>query len=517
MAMTTIETTTPAYTRASEIPSSTIDNGAATAVGQSPGAALDRSLVHGLAWTGSIKWAGQLLSWATTIIVARLLTPSDYGLVGMAALYLTLANLLSEFGMGAAVITLRELTQRQIAEINSVSVLFGVGVFCLSGMVASPLAWFFNAPELRLVVIAMSTTFLINGFKTVPSSLMQRDLEFKRIALIDGVQTVVLSLGTLVPALLGFGYWTLVVGAILSAMVATVLTVSQRPFPFARPTFALLRNSLTLSWHVLLQRVSFFAYSDSDFLVVGKLIGRVALGAYNFAWTLANVPIEKVTSLVTAITPAIFSAAQSDRSSLRRYFLGISEGIAYVTLPTTVGLAIVAPELVRLVLGERWLTMVSPLRLLAVYACVRSLTPLLMQLANVIGESRFGARSNVLAAIALPLGFLVGSRWGTAGVAMAWILVHPLVIVIPMTRRIFARLELPFSVYLMALWPAMSGTLVMTLTVLGSQYALSASLSLGTRLAIEIAVGALTYASILVTAHRARLRALLATWKSIRP
>lgn len=514
MAMTRTET---AFTPESEITSAATDNGsAAAAVRLRPGAALDRSLVHGLAWTGSIKWGGQLLSWATTIIVARLLTPSDYGLVGMAAIYLSLANLLSEFGMGAAVITLRELTQRQIAEINSVSVLFGVGVFCLSCMVASPLAWFFNAPELRLVVIAMSTTFLINGFKTVPSSLMQRDLEFKQVALIDGVQTVVLSLGTVIPALLGFGYWTLVVGAILSAMVSTLLTLSQRPSPFAKPSFAPLRNSLTFSWHVLLQRVSFFAYSDSDFLVVGKLIGRVALGAYNFAWTLANVPIEKVTSLVTAVTPGIFSAAQSDRSALRRYLLGISEGIAYVTLPTTIGLAIVAPELVRLVLGERWLTMISPLRLLAVYACVRSLTPLLMQLANVTGESRFGARSNFIAAIALPLSFLIGSRWGTAGVATAWLLVHPLVIVIPMTSRVFARLELPVSEYLRTLWPAISATLVMTLAVLGAQRGLSTSLSLFARLGIEIGVGALSYALILVTAHRARLQAVLATWNGIR-
>jgi PST family polysaccharide transporter len=381
---------------------------------------------------------------------------------------------------------------------------------------ARPLGWFFGTPELPAVVIAMSTTFVISGFRTVPASLLQRDLEFKRLALIDGVQTVVLSLGTLAAALLGFGYWTLVVGAILSAMVSTLLAVVQRPFPFERPSAAPLRQSMTFGGHILLQRLSWFAYSDSDFLVVGKLIGREALGGYTFAWTLANVPIEKVTSLITAVTPAIFSAAQHDRAALRRYLLTISEAIAYITLPTTIGLAFVAPELVQLVLGDRWLSMIAPLQLLALYAGVRSLTPLLMQLANVIDEAGFGARVNFAAAVALPLSFLVGSRWGTTGVALAWMLVHPIAIVVPMTRRVFARLDLRLSTYLIALWPAISATAVMAAAVFAVGTVLPSRISLGARLAAEIVAGAGGYGALLATMHGGRLRSFLATWKAIR-
>src|SRR3989442_11978043 len=88
---------------------------------------LDRSLVHGIAWTSGAKWAGQLLTWASTLIVARLLTPEDYGLVGMASVYLGLITLVSEFGLGAAVITLRALSEEQVAQLNGLSVLFGAG------------------------------------------------------------------------------------------------------------------------------------------------------------------------------------------------------------------------------------------------------------------------------------------------------------------------------------------------------------------------------------------------------
>lgn len=478
--------------------------------------ALDRSLARGLAWTGGIKWAGQLLSWATTIIVARLLTPADYGLVGMATLYLSLATLLSEFGMGAAIVTIRDLTKQQIAQINTVSVLFGIAAFVISCGTAWPLGKFFHAPALPAVVIAMSVTFIVGGFKTVPSSLLQRDLAFKRIAMIDGIQTIVLSLGMLVSAFLGFGYWTLVLGAVVSAIVSTTLYVAQRPFPFGRPTIVSLRRSLTFSWHVLLQRVSFFAYSDADFLVVGKMIGQAPLGAYTFAWTLANVPIEKITSLITAVTPAIFSAVQSDQAALRRYLLSISEGIAYFTLPATIGLALVAPEIVRLVLGEQWISMIGPLRLLAAYACVRSLTPLLMQLANATGESRFGAQANLTAAIVLPTSFALGSRWGTVGVAVAWMIVHPLVIVIPLSLRVFARIDLPVRTYLAALWPSISGTLLMTAVVLVVQLTIPSQTALALRFLVQVVAGVLAYVLVLTAGHTQRLRTALATWKAIR-
>jgi PST family polysaccharide transporter len=174
---------------------------------------LDRSLVRGIAWTGGLKWIGQLLSWATTILVARLLLPGDYGLVGMANVYMSFAMLLSEFGIGAAVVTMRDLSEEQIAQINSVSVLFGGAAFLVSCLVAWPLGLFFRAPELPLVVVALSTTFLISGLRTTPGALLMRDMEFRQLAIIDIAQTFMMSAAMLTAAALGARYWTLVLGA----------------------------------------------------------------------------------------------------------------------------------------------------------------------------------------------------------------------------------------------------------------------------------------------------------------
>src|SRR5712692_5628349 len=101
--------------------------------------ALDRSLLHGIAWTSGAKWAGQLFAWASTLIVARLLTPEDYGLVGMASIYLGLITLVSEFGLGSAVITLRDLSEEQVAQLNGLAVLVGVVSCAVSCAAVIPL------------------------------------------------------------------------------------------------------------------------------------------------------------------------------------------------------------------------------------------------------------------------------------------------------------------------------------------------------------------------------------------
>ena len=133
---------------------------------------LDRSLVHGIAWTGTFKWAGQLLAWASTIFIARLLVPEDYGLVGMATIYLGFVTVLNSAGFGSAVVMIRSLTPRQVAQLNSIAITLGVASFLLSFVAADLLARFFNTPELVPVVIAMSAGVIFGAFRTIPQALL---------------------------------------------------------------------------------------------------------------------------------------------------------------------------------------------------------------------------------------------------------------------------------------------------------------------------------------------------------
>ncbi len=208
---------------------------------------IDSRFVRSIAWTGGVKWISQILRWVATIVVARLLTPEDYGLVGMAGIYLGLAQLINEFGLGVAIVSMRELTEEQVAQLNSCSVALGVIIFCFSCLMAFPLALFFGAPELRQVIGVMSIAFVIKAFETIPNSVLQKELRFKLLAMIEGCEALILSLSMMIFALLGLGYWTLVLGWIMSATVKSSLALAWKAHRFALPRIHTIKNTMTFS------------------------------------------------------------------------------------------------------------------------------------------------------------------------------------------------------------------------------------------------------------------------------
>src|SRR5687768_13503317 len=135
---------------------------------------LDRALVRSIAWNGAAKWTSQAFTWISTVAVAHLLAPSDYGLVGMATVFTSFVAMLSEFGLGTAIVTLRDLDRRQIAQLNGLSMLIGVAACLISLAAAKPLGRFF-APEVTLIVMVLSVTFVVGALRVVPNALLQRE------------------------------------------------------------------------------------------------------------------------------------------------------------------------------------------------------------------------------------------------------------------------------------------------------------------------------------------------------
>lgn len=487
------------------LPSAAPPAGAAPA----PLPSLDRSLLRGIAWTGGIKWGCQILTWLATLVVARLLAPGDYGLVGMATMYMGLVTLLTEFGIGVTIVSLRRLSQHQIRQLNSFAVLFGLAGFLVSCAAAVPLSAFFHAPKLVPVLILMSSTFLISSFRTVPYAMLQKSLRFRSLALYEGLQSVLVSAATIALAWFGFGYWALVLGMVLGALFSTGLVLVVAPFPFSVPRVQAIREALTFSGHLLGGRISWYVYSNADFLVLGRVLGEQALGVYSLAWTIAGVAIEKVSVMVLRVTPAIFSAVQDDMTAMRRYFLLLTEGIALFTVPMTLGLALVADDFVNLVLGPKWTDAVLPLQLLSVYATVRSISPLLSQVLNMTGHVRLTMWNNVAAAVVFPVGFLIASRGGPAGVSAAWIVLHP-VVLYPLYRRLFAVTGLTAAEYFRSLVPALQGSAAMAACVLLVHLIPPPAALPMLKVAAEVALGGTAYVATLFLLQRERIRATLA-------
>ena len=476
-------------------------------------ATLDRSFARGIAWLGGVKWIVQLLTWGTTIIVARILTPEDYGLLTMGAVLLAFITLLSESGLGITVVTVRDISAEQIAQINGAALLLGVSSFAAGSLAAFPVSWFYHAPALPPVIMALSSTLVISAFRTVPGALLQRDLRFPRLAAIDASQGLVQALTTVILAVAGFRYWSLVLGAIVGAAVGTAGAVLSRPYAIRWPRWRTLRPVLPFTRNMVVGRVFWYTYQNSDFIVAGKRLGAQALGAYSYAWTLASMPVDKLSGLLSSVTPPIFAAVQDDLPALRRYFLTVTEGLAVFAFPLTLGIALVASDLVPVVFGSRWLFMIAPLQVLAAYATIRTITPTASQVLVVTGDTRFLMYMSGVAALALPAAFYLGSRWGTIGIAIAWTVVHPLAVYFPVNARLFRRLELAIGSYLVALWPAVSGCLSMAAAVAGARAIVPGATKGSIRLVVEVAAGAIAYCACLLLFHRRRVKAFIGVWR----
>jgi O-antigen/teichoic acid export membrane protein len=463
---------------------------------------LDRSLAVGIAWTAAAKWSSQLISWTSFVIVTRLLAPSDFGLVGMAALYCGLLQLVTD-AFGAAVTTHRDLTGEQLAQLNTVALLSGFLACLISCGLAIPLGHFFRSPHLPLIVVVMSAAFLVSGLRTVPYSLLYKDMRFRLLSILEAVQTVAQALTMLIFAWLGFRYWALVLGSFAGAATLAALQISWRPCRFATPRFSSIKNALTFSRHIMVSNLSWYGYSNADFLVAGRVLGQAALGAYTLAWSLATIPLEKVTAIVTNVSYAYFSAAQNDNAALRRYLRILTEGVSIVTFPATLGLGLVAGDFVHLVLGAKWQGAIAPLEILAVYATFRCIVAFLPSILNVAGESRFVMRITQAALILMPIAFFVGSRWGPIGIACGWVAAYP-VLVVCLYRRTFRRIDMHWRDYLGAIRPALISSLIMVAVVEILKRTLVSSAPLSVRFGLEVVAGGAAYVLTLTVFHRDR-------------
>lgn len=470
---------------------------------------LDHQLVRGVAWTAVVKWGGQALSWGAVIVLARLLTPADYGLVGLATLYLGFIGVLTDGGLATSIIARREMTPGELAQLNSVALLLGLVGALATAAAAVPLGAYFRAPELPLVMVALSATAVLSALRLVPVAVLQRELRFRGLALVEGSQAIVSTVTTLGLAVAGWRYWALVGGGLAGSAASAAVGRWLSPHPFGRPRRLTLGRYYRFTRDVLAGRIAWYVYSNADFVVAGRMLGTAALGAYTFAWNIASVPVEKVTALVTRVTPAFFSKLQHDRAEMSRVLLNVTEGLVVLTLPAAVGMAVVADDFVHAYLGPQWWEAVLPLRILALYATFRSVVTVLPQALTMLGDTRFLMWNGLATAMALPLGFVVGSRWGGAGIAAAWVVVYP-VFVVPLYLRSFRALGLPAGRYVRTAWPSVRGATVMGAGLLLLRSVLPEDASPIGRLALQMVVGAALFGVAGVWPMRHRLRALAA-------
>ena len=480
----------------------------------SPTRKMDRSLLHSIAWNAASDWISQIFTWACFLITIRLLSPADFGLLALQVVLMPLAYT-SSLGIGRAIVTLRELTEDQISQLNSVGLLLGLGSYTLAAAAAVPVARFYKIPSLVPVILVSSLGMIMGGSQLVSNGLMMKELRFKELCTFNAVAAVVGAIFTLLFALLRWRYWALIFGGMAGGIVRSILVFWARPHAYAIPRWNSVRQPLAFGRHCVVSSVASDVYESLDNVTAGRVLGAAALGLYGMAWTLANLPMEKVTSMVTTVVASYLAAVKDDLGALRRYIRNLTEGIALLTFPGCVGLGIVAREFVPVVLGHKWIGMTGPMEVLSIYAGLRSVVALIPKLLISMGNSRFVMWVDVVTLPVLGVAFYAGSHWGITGIAWGWVFAYPWA-VLPLYRKAFAAIKMDIGDYLRTMRPAFEGTVVMTIVVVSVKHALPGSWIVPVRLVLEVLMGVLFYVATLWLRHRERVFAFVQMIKSAR-
>ena len=476
---------------------------------------MDQSIVRSLAWKAGGDWASQIFSWAALLVIVRLLSPADFGIVAMAMTLQPYLRCLGEFGIPRVIVNFPDLSENQISQLNTVSLSLGLICFGMAAALARPAALFFRDPRVAPVVIVVCASLVPWGLRAVSEGLLNKEVRFRLLSIYDAIFAVLAAAITLLMAYLGFGYWALAWGNVIAISVRAVLVVITRPHGYAFPHVAVLRDQLLFGWHVLVSLVAMNAYHTLDNVTVGRVLGRSALGFYGLAWTLANVPLEKATSLVTSVVPSYLAKVQNIPEEVRRYLRTLTEALALVTFPATVGLGLVAKELIPVAFGHKWDGMAPPLEILSVYAAFRSIVALLPKVLTAVGNARFVMWCDVFAVILMPTAFYAGTHWGIAGVAWGWVIAYPFVAFL-LYRKTFTTIGMKTGEYLRALRPALDSTLIMAGVVLFLKWVGPQTFPVALRLVVEISAGVISYCAALFSIHRERMQVFLQLARSFK-
>ena len=388
---------------------------------------LRHDVVTSLRWSAFAKFGGQLASWAITIFVIRLLVPGDYGLMAISNVFMGLLAIVAEMGFGASLIQATELNRARIRQLFGAAVIANVGIFLTLVASAPLIARFYAEPRLVFIVQVSAIQFLIGTISLVPDALLRRSLAFKKLSVIEVGSALCGNACTLACALSGRGVWSLVLGALAGAGMRAILLQSAVRDRIT-PSFHLtgIRSLIAFGANVTSTRIIWYLFTQCDTLIAGKVLGKEALGLYSVAVHLATLPMQRLSSIINDVAFPAFSRIQSDRRAVTDNLRLAVRLIALLAFPVLWGLASVAPELVRLAMGARWVDATVPLQIVAIVIPLRMVNAIVSTATVSTGHAGLGLRISVLSTLIAPPVFYVGAQFGIIGLSIAWLGLTPI-------------------------------------------------------------------------------------------
>lgn len=365
--------------------------------------------------------ANLLLRLGSMMVLARLLGPKDFGLVGMATAVIGILNLFKDFGLSTASVQRANVTDEQISTFFWINMLVGTALGILSAAMAPFIAKFYHEPGLFWITIVLAVGFVFNAAGIQHSAVLQRHMRFTALAAIDTLSLVISTAVGIGMALLGCGYWALVGMTLVAPLVTTVgLWLNSAWIPGRPRKDPGLRPMIRFAGTITLNGIVVYVAYNLEKVLLGRYWGADAVGIYGRAYQLSNIPTDNLNSSVGGVAFSALSRLQHDPERLRSYFLKGYSLVLAMTVPTTIVCGLFASDAVSVVLGPKWREAAPLFRFLAptilAFAMINPFAWLLFAIGKI-------ERSLKIALVIAPLvisAYLLGLPYGPKGVAIGY-------------------------------------------------------------------------------------------------
>lgn len=370
-----------------------------------------------------------VLQLGSTAVLARLLTPADFGLIAMVAVFTGFVGIFKDLGLSMATVQRAQITHEQVSMLFWINLLVSLILTVIGVALAPVVAWVNHEPRLVWVTIALSATFIFGGLAAQHTALLQRQMRFGALAAID-IASLVCSIGVaIVLAQLGASYWALVAMTAAQSLTITIGTwLASRWWPGLPRRRSGVLPMLKFGGHLTGFNLLNYFTRNFDNFIIGAVLGNRSLGIYAKAYSLLLMPTSQINSPIGAVALPALCRLQHEPLRYRSYYLRALELIAFCGMPLVAFTFVEADNLILTILGSQWTAAIPVFRWLAPAAFVGTLNVAPGWLCGSLGTTHRQFRWAMFSAPIIVAGFIVGLRWGIAGVAagfsLTWSVMH---------------------------------------------------------------------------------------------
>jgi O-antigen/teichoic acid export membrane protein len=423
---------------------------------------LSKRVVKGGLWVLALRLINRGLGFVRTIILARLLAPEDFGLLGIAMLAVATLETFSQTGFQPALIHKKGNIESYLDTAWTVSAIRGTILFGTLFFAAPTIARFFNSPLASLVIRVIAISTLLAGFRNIGIVFFQKELEFNKQFSYEFSATVIDLTLAISLAFILRNVWALVWGGLAANLTRLIMSYVVHPYrpnmQFSKKEF---RELFSFGKWVLSSSILIFLLTQGDDIFVGKLLGVTALGLYQIAYLISNLPATEITHVISQVTFPTYSSIQHDLPRLREAYFRVLEFTAVISIPLAGAIFILAPEFTAVFLGQKWTPMVHAMQILCIFGVSRSIAATMGPILYAVGKPEIQTKLSsihlILMAIVI---YPLTTKWGILGTSLA-VVIPNIIVLILIIRETKNILKSQYKDFLMHTFVPVISTFVM--------------------------------------------------------